>query len=71
MSSGSDFPKQNLRSSNFGRRETTPLREAEADSGELESTARPHTVAKTPSEAELEEFFSVAEKNIQKKFIEK
>lgn len=57
------------------RRETTPLREA----GELESTARPpekiprrrSASVKMPSEAELDEFFSAAEKSIQQKFINK
>ncbi|KAH6799627.1 hypothetical protein C2S51_036111 [Perilla frutescens var. frutescens] len=64
----------------FGeRRETTPLRVAEAESGELESTARPHETnprrrsasVKMPSEAELDEFFSTAEKTLQQKFIYK
>lgn len=73
MDSGIDFPSQarKLTSSWFDRRETTPLREAEAESGELESTERPHTAEKMPSEAELEEFFSVAERNLQKQFIDK
>ncbi|KAL8528668.1 hypothetical protein ACS0TY_006205 [Phlomoides rotata] len=52
------------------RRGTTPLREVEAESGELESTARPQMAEKMPSEAELDEFFSAAEKNLQKKFID-
>lgn len=61
------------------RRETTPSREAEAESGELESTARPREPnprgfsppVKKPSEAELEEFFATAEKSLQQKFIDK
>ncbi|KAH6796866.1 hypothetical protein C2S52_021420 [Perilla frutescens var. hirtella] len=61
------------------RRETTPLRVAEAESGELESTARPRETdprrrsasVKMPSEAELDEFFSTAEKSLQQKFIYK
>lgn len=55
------------------------MREAQAESGELESTARPResnprrrsAAEKMPSEAELEEFFAAAEKNLQKKFIDK
>lgn len=61
------------------RRETTPSREAQAESGELESTARPgepnprglSPPVKMPSEAELEEFFAAAEKSLQQKFIDK
>lgn len=66
------------------RRETTPLiEEVHAQPGELESTVMPpresvtntsHGISigpKTPSDAELEEFFSAAEKNLQQKFIEK
>ncbi|XP_073060481.1 cyclin-dependent kinase inhibitor 1-like [Primulina eburnea] len=61
------------------RRETSPLIEVQAESGELESTARPlesnfrrpFTAEKMPSEDELEEFFAAAEKNQQKKFIDK
>ncbi|XP_073293558.1 cyclin-dependent kinase inhibitor 1-like isoform X2 [Primulina huaijiensis] len=61
-------------------RETSPLIiEVQAESGELESTARPlesnfrrpFTTEKMPSEDELEEFFAAAEKNLQKKFIDK
>lgn len=56
-----------------------PLSEAEADSGELESTARPpepdsrrrSTAEKMPSEAEIEEFFAAAEKDLQKQFMDK
>ncbi|KAK6128681.1 hypothetical protein DH2020_037569 [Rehmannia glutinosa] len=61
------------------RRGTTPLDEAQAESGELESTARPResnsrrssTAEKMPSDAELEEFFAAAEKDLQKQFIDK
>ncbi|KAI3462758.1 hypothetical protein Pfo_019421 [Paulownia fortunei] len=60
------------------RRGTMPSSEAQAESGELESTARPRetnscrhsTAEKMPSEAELEEFFAAAEKNLQKQFID-
>ncbi|KAL3813610.1 hypothetical protein ACJIZ3_014878 [Penstemon smallii] len=59
------------------RREKMPLSEIQAESDELESTLRPkhgsnsrHTL-KMPSEAELEEFFAAAEKNMQKQFTEK
>ncbi|KAK6116247.1 hypothetical protein DH2020_050043 [Rehmannia glutinosa] len=61
------------------RREKTPSFEVQAESGELESTARPResnsrrcsTAEKMPTEAELEEFFADAEKNLQKQFIDK
>ncbi|KAG8384395.1 hypothetical protein BUALT_Bualt04G0113600 [Buddleja alternifolia] len=59
------------------RREKTPSSEVQAESGELESTAaapchhRRSTAAIMPSEDELEEFFSAAEKNLQKQFIDK
>lgn len=61
------------------RRETSPSIEVQAESGELESTTRPFesnshrsfTAEKMPSEDELEEFFAAAEKNLQKKFIDK
>ncbi|KAG6386860.1 hypothetical protein SASPL_152037 [Salvia splendens] len=58
------------------RSETTPVREARGESGELESIREPdprrHSAEmKMPSEAELEEFFAAAEKNIQQKFIDK
>ncbi|CAH9084160.1 unnamed protein product [Cuscuta europaea] len=65
--------------------ETTPMREYEAEPGELESTATPpedeatsldknltkSTPEKIPSREELEAFFSVAERKIQKQFAEK
>ncbi|XP_073057889.1 cyclin-dependent kinase inhibitor 6-like isoform X1 [Primulina eburnea] len=61
------------------RSERSPLIEVQAESGELESTARPlesnsrrpSTAEKMPSGYELEEFFAAAEKNLQKKFIDK
>ncbi|XP_051114956.1 cyclin-dependent kinase inhibitor 7-like [Andrographis paniculata] len=59
------------------RRETTPSSEVQADSGELESTAGPcepkshRRIERFPSEAELEEFFTVAEANLKKQFIDK
>lgn len=61
------------------RRETTPPNEFQAESGELESTAKPSEassrrismVEKMPPEAELEEFFAAAEKSIRKQFTEK
>uniref|UniRef100_A0A5B7C4V0 Cyclin-dependent kinase inhibitor n=1 Tax=Davidia involucrata TaxID=16924 RepID=A0A5B7C4V0_DAVIN len=61
------------------RRETTPTSELQAESDELESTARPteansrrrSSAEKMPSETELEEFFAAAEKDIQKRFTEK
>ncbi|KAI3452033.1 hypothetical protein Pfo_008698 [Paulownia fortunei] len=61
------------------RREKTPSSEVQAESGELESTARPResnsrrcsTAEKMPTEAELEEFFFAAEKNLQKQFVDK
>lgn len=53
--------------------------EIQVESGEMESTARPNksnprrrlTGEKMPSEDDLEEFFSSAEKNLQKRFIDK
>ncbi|GER35667.1 cyclin dependent kinase inhibitor [Striga asiatica] len=62
------------------RRENSPSSEVQTESGELESTAGPPsapdsrrttTAEKMPTEAELEEFFAAAEKNIQKQFLEK
>ncbi|THG09631.1 cyclin-dependent kinase inhibitor 5-like isoform X1 [Camellia sinensis] len=61
------------------RRETTPSSELQAESGDLESTARPSeansrrrsSAEKMPSETELEEFFAAAEKDIHKRFTEK
>ncbi|KAI8029733.1 Cyclin-dependent kinase inhibitor 3 [Camellia lanceoleosa] len=61
------------------RRETTPSSELQAESGDLESTARPSeansrrrsSAEKMPSETELEEFFAAAEKDIRKRFTEK
>ncbi|CAA2975818.1 cyclin-dependent kinase inhibitor 7-like isoform X2 [Olea europaea var. sylvestris] len=60
-------------------KEKTPSFELRSESGVLESTAKPHEVSsrrcpeaeKLPSEAELEEFFAAAEKDLQKKFIDK
>ncbi|KAG2719825.1 hypothetical protein I3843_02G005100 [Carya illinoinensis] len=63
------------------RRETTPSSEPRAESANLESTARPteansrprSTVEKRkmPTESEIEEFFADAEKDLQKRFVEK
>ncbi|KAK4426364.1 Cyclin-dependent kinase inhibitor 7 [Sesamum alatum] len=62
------------------RRGTTALTEVQAESVEMESTARPlesnsrhRSLAEKimPSEAELEEFFVAAEKNLQQQFIDK
>ncbi|KAL0424602.1 UNVERIFIED_CONTAM: Cyclin-dependent kinase inhibitor 7 [Sesamum radiatum] len=61
------------------RRGTTPLTEVQAESVEMDSTARPlesnsrhrSMADKMPSEAELEEFFAAAEKNLQRQFIDK
>ncbi|KAK4393308.1 Cyclin-dependent kinase inhibitor 6 [Sesamum angolense] len=64
----------------FGvRGENTPSSEVQAESDELESTARPResssrrssTAEKMPTTAELEEFFVAAETNLQKQFIDK
>ncbi|CAA0840945.1 Cyclin-dependent kinase inhibitor 7 [Striga hermonthica] len=59
------------------RRENPPPREAQTESGELESP--PHasdsvgipTAEIIPTEAELDEFFSAAEQNIRQQFIQK
>ncbi|GMP28019.1 hypothetical protein CsSME_00003744 [Camellia sinensis var. sinensis] len=56
-----------------------PSSELQAESGDLESTARPSeansrrrsSAEKMPSETELEEFFAAAEKDIHKRFTEK
>ncbi|XP_077224431.1 uncharacterized protein LOC143857812 isoform X2 [Tasmannia lanceolata] len=58
------------------RRETTPSSNFHAESDDLDSTAGPNsglksTAEKMPSKAEIEEFFSSAEKNEQKLFAEK
>ncbi|KAL7101343.1 hypothetical protein ACP275_08G048500 [Erythranthe tilingii] len=62
------------------RRETTPSSDddVQSESGELESTAGPRetnsgrrSAAKMPTEAELEDFFTAAEHNLQKQFIDK
>ncbi|XP_011075297.1 cyclin-dependent kinase inhibitor 7 isoform X2 [Sesamum indicum] len=60
-------------------RGTTPLTEVQAESVKMDSTARPlksnsrhnSMAEKMPSEAELEEFFAAAEKNLQQQFIDK
>ncbi|CAA3015936.1 Hypothetical predicted protein [Olea europaea subsp. europaea] len=60
-------------------KQKTPSSELQSESGDLESTARPHEASsrhrsqaeKMPSEAELEEFFTAAEKDLQKKFAHK
>lgn len=49
-----------------------PLSEAEADSGPPEPDSRRRSTAeKMPSEAEIEEFFAAAEKDLQKQFMDK
>ncbi|XP_065875030.1 cyclin-dependent kinase inhibitor 7-like [Euphorbia lathyris] len=63
------------------RRETAPSSQLRAESSEeLDSMARPtsaensrrrSTATKMPTEAELDEFFTEAEKNIQKRFADK
>ncbi|XP_043710893.1 cyclin-dependent kinase inhibitor 1-like [Telopea speciosissima] len=58
------------------RRETTPSSELRPESGDLESTARPaeansrcrSTAEKMPTEAEIDEFLTAAEKKEQKRF---
>ncbi|XP_039060851.1 cyclin-dependent kinase inhibitor 7-like isoform X2 [Hibiscus syriacus] len=50
-------------------RETTPLSELCGDSDEMESPAK--KPPKMPSQAEIDEFFSVAEKYEQKRFADK
>ncbi|XVE49176.1 hypothetical protein DITRI_Ditri01bG0061400 [Diplodiscus trichospermus] len=57
-------------------RETTPLSELSGDSEEMESPEKktppsPSKPPKIPSQAEIDEFFSVAEKYEQKRFTEK
>lgn len=58
----------------------TPSSELRAESDNVESNARPNVsnsgssrsvVRKMPTELELEEFFSTAEKDIQKQFADK
>lgn len=66
---------------NFSWKETTPSSEARAEKPEnLDSTSstpseansrRRSTVEKMPTEAEIEEFFSAAEKKLHKEFAEK
>ncbi|KAM7474900.1 hypothetical protein LguiB_022143 [Lonicera macranthoides] len=62
---------------NGGFREESPLTELESDTDEMESKPSPdssrrkQSPAKKPSAAEIEEFFSVAEKSEQKRFAEK
>ncbi|GMP31515.1 hypothetical protein CsSME_00005692 [Camellia sinensis var. sinensis] len=61
------------------RREMAPSSQLQAESGELESSARLSeansgrrlTADKMPSETEIEEFFVAAEKSLQKQFTEK
>ncbi|XWS62886.1 hypothetical protein CRYUN_Cryun06bG0049100 [Craigia yunnanensis] len=54
-------------------RETAPLSELSGDSEEMESPEKkpPPSPAKPPSQAEIDEFFSVADKYEQKRFTEK
>ena len=64
---------------NFFRREKTPSSKLQSESGDLESTARPSEAnsgrklpaEKMPPETELKQFFAAAEKDIQKRFMEK
>ncbi|XP_022752103.1 cyclin-dependent kinase inhibitor 7-like isoform X2 [Durio zibethinus] len=61
------------------RRELKPSSELRAEAEDLDSTSRPSeansrrvsTAENKPTEAELEEFFDVAEKKLQKQFAEK
>ncbi|KAG8481608.1 hypothetical protein CXB51_026472 [Gossypium anomalum] len=61
------------------RRETTPLSELRAEPEDMDSTSRPSggnsrrrsMVEKMPTEAELEEFFVVAEEKLRNQFAEK
>ncbi|KAF2295209.1 hypothetical protein GH714_032147 [Hevea brasiliensis] len=63
------------------RRETTPSSQLRAESSdEMDSTARPSSAANSrcrstaermPTESELDDFFTEAEKNIQKQFADK
>ena len=57
----------------FYSRETAPLIEHCGDSDEMESPEKktPPTPKKPPSQAEIDEFFSVTEKYEQKRFAEK
>ncbi|KAH1047682.1 hypothetical protein J1N35_038466 [Gossypium stocksii] len=64
---------------NSSRRETTPLSELQAEPEDMDSTSRPSggnsqrrsMVEKMPTEAELEEFFVVAEEKLRIQFAEK
>ncbi|KAL3646272.1 hypothetical protein CASFOL_011452 [Castilleja foliolosa] len=64
---------------NVEREQMMPRSDGQVESGELESTARPpesnfrrrSTAEKIPTEDELENFFAAAEKNLQKRFIDK
>ncbi|XP_051127493.1 cyclin-dependent kinase inhibitor 7-like [Andrographis paniculata] len=66
-------------SADFTERREKSSNEAEEQSGDLESTPMPRdsnsrrrsTTVKMPSEAELEEFFATAEKNLHKQFADK
>jgi len=63
------------------RRETTPSSELRAESDDLDSTARPTEANSScrsaaekkqkPTQSEIEEFFADAEKDMQKRFMEK
>lgn len=62
------------------RRESTPSSEIQGESGELDSTRRPASEInsrrrsvnkKMPSSAEIDEFFSAAEKDLQRQYAEK
>ncbi|KAF8410040.1 hypothetical protein HHK36_002560 [Tetracentron sinense] len=52
-------------------RETTPSSDIRTELDELEFMARPSEAEKMPSEEEIAEFFSAAEKDEQKRFAEK
>ncbi|KAK8274938.1 hypothetical protein V6Z12_D10G105100 [Gossypium hirsutum] len=64
---------------NSSRRETTPLSELRAEPEDMDPTSRPSggnsrrrsMVEKMPTEAELEEFFVVAEEKLRNQFAEK
>lgn len=62
------------------RRESTPSSDIQGESGELDSTRRPASEInsrrrsvnkKMPSSAEIDEFFSAAEKDLQRQHAEK
>ncbi|KAJ4963539.1 hypothetical protein NE237_023478 [Protea cynaroides] len=76
---GDCFNNDNSTTYSDRRREKTPSSEFRAESGDLESTARPaeansrhrSRAKKMPTEAEIEDFFSAAEREQQKLFADK